>query len=281
MVDIFSKQNGGPSVQDMLFANWWMYFSILFYEASPRPPRGTPSRIIFAMWWLTVLVLMNAFTGHMKATMMVRPEPDRIDSMKELAEHEDMKTFIWEGTAYESLLRGSRNVPEYQAVWEMVARCNGTFDTKSLYSRANLIAVQNGDAVIVSDATTMRFHVAASCGVLRQGTFYFSREQFFPHKFAVALNRNEDPAFVAVVNQRISWMKESGLLDAWMEEEYGDWQKCASGSGEDTYSPLSMFEMQSIFFIYLMFSAASAIGFLLELLVGGTAVSDFYIMQTA
>lgn len=226
------------------------------------------------MWWLTVLVLMNAFTGHMKATMMVRPEPDRIDSMKELAERGHVKTFIWEGTAYESLLSGSRNVPEYRAVWEMVVRSNGTFDTKSLYSRENLIAVQNGDAVIVSDATTMRFHVAASCGVLRHGTFYFSREQFFPHKFAVALNRNEDPAFVTVVNQRISWMMESGLLDAWMEEEYGDWQKCASGSGEDAYSPLSLFEVQSIFVIYLMFGAASAIAFLFELLVGGLPVSN-------
>nr|XP_050035606.2 glutamate receptor ionotropic, kainate glr-3-like [Dermacentor andersoni] len=277
--------------------------------SSPRPPRGTPSRIVFAMWWLTVLVLMNAFTGHMKATMMVRTEPDRIESMKELAERGNMKTFIWEGTAYESLLRDSRNVPEYQAVWEMVLRCNGMFDNKLLYSRANLIAVQNGDAVIVRDASTMRFHVAARCGLLTQGTFSFSQEQFFPHKYAVALNRTEDPAFVAIVNQRfgpaladdfgvgrltlrlpplppllrssrsalglsvksrtrISGMKESGLLDAWMEEEYGDWQKCASGSGEDTYRPLSMFDMQSIFFIYFMFSAASAIGFLCELLVG-------------
>lgn len=74
-------------------------------------------------------------------------------------------------------------------------------------------------------------------------------------------------------------MMESGLLDAWMEEEYGDWQKCASGSGEDAYSPLSLFEVQSIFVIYLMFGAASAIAFLFELLVGGTVVSDFYITQ--
>ncbi|XP_072143776.1 glutamate receptor ionotropic, kainate glr-3-like [Dermacentor andersoni] len=268
MLEVFKKKKGGPSVQDMLSANWWMYFFMLFCEASPRPPRGTPSRIVFAMWWLTVLVLMNAFTGHMKATMMVRTEPDRIESMKELAERGNMKTFIWEGTAYESLLRDSRNVPEYQAVWEMVLRCNGMFDNKLLYSRANLIAVQNGDAVIVRDASTMRFHVAARCGLLTQGSFSFSQEQFFPHKYAVALNRTEDPAFVAIVNQRISWMKESGLLDAWMEEEYGDWQKCASGSGEDTYRPLSMFDMQFIFFIYFMFSAASAIGFLSELLVG-------------
>ncbi|KAK8774214.1 hypothetical protein V5799_011252, partial [Amblyomma americanum] len=169
---------------------------------APRTPSNVASRIVFAVWWMTIVVLMNAFTGHMKATMMVRPEPDRIDSMKELADRENMKTFIWKGTAYESLLRNSRNVPEYQAVWELVVRSNGTFDTNSLYSEANLIAVQRGEAVIVSDATTMRFHVATNCRKLRHGTFYFSREQFFPHKFAVALNRNEDPNFVATLNQR-------------------------------------------------------------------------------
>ncbi|KAH7964535.1 hypothetical protein HPB51_027224 [Rhipicephalus microplus] len=170
--------------------------------AAPRTPRGTPSRVVFAMWWLTVVVLMNAFTGHMKATMMVRREPDRIDSMKDLAKHNHMKTFVWKGSAYESLLKNSLNIPEYQAVWRMVVRCNGTIETKSLYSKANLIEVQQGLAEILGDATTMRFHVATNCGVLRHGTFYFSKEQFFPHKYAVALNRYEDPAFVAAINQR-------------------------------------------------------------------------------
>ncbi|KAH9373050.1 hypothetical protein HPB48_010025 [Haemaphysalis longicornis] len=48
---------------------------------------------------------MNAFTGHMKATMMVRPEPERIDSMKQLAQRQGIKTFVWQGSAYESLLK--------------------------------------------------------------------------------------------------------------------------------------------------------------------------------
>ncbi|KAH8025598.1 hypothetical protein HPB51_010365 [Rhipicephalus microplus] len=277
MFDLFSQRKMGTPIKDILLANWWMYFSVLFNEAAPRTPRGTPSRVVFAMWWLTVVVLMNAFTGHMKATMMVRREPDRIDSMKDLAKHNHMKTFVWKGSAYESLLKNSLNIPEYQAVWRMVVRCNGTIETKSLYSKANLIEVQQGLAAIVGDATTMRFHVATNCGVLRHGTFYFSKEQFFPHKYAVALNRYEDPAFVAAINQRAhprhlrnQDQLDGGewLLDGWMEEQYGDWRKCSAGS-EEVYQPLSLFEAQSIFVIYLMFSAAAAVAFLGELLVGG------------
>ncbi|KAL3192796.1 hypothetical protein MRX96_058659 [Rhipicephalus microplus] len=302
MFDLFSQRKMGTPIKDILLANWWMYFSVLFNEAAPRTPRGTPSRVVFAMWWLTVVVLMNAFTGHMKATMMVRREPDRIDSMKDLAKHNHMKTFVWKGSAYESLLKNSLNIPEYQAVWRMVVRCNGTIETKSLYSKANLIEVQQGVAAIVGDATTMRFHVATNCGVLRHGTFYFSKEQFFPHKYAVALNRYEDPAFVAAVNQRsvarmalaaacwvdviVRYVKSTptsfakpgsagrwrvGLLDGWMEEQYGDWRKCSAGS-EEVYQHLSLFEAQSIFVIYLMFSAAAAVAFLGELLVGGLPV---------
>ncbi|KAH9373051.1 hypothetical protein HPB48_010026 [Haemaphysalis longicornis] len=148
------------------------------------------------------MVVMNAFTGHMKATMMVRPEPERIDSMKQLAQRQGIKTFVWQGSAYESLLKNSRDVPEYQGVWEMVARSNGTMGTESLYSEANLVDVQQGKAVIVSDMNTMRYRVSHACRLLPHGTFYFAREQFFPHKFAMALNKKVEPTFVSLMNQR-------------------------------------------------------------------------------
>ena len=51
-----------------------------------------------------MIVLMNAYTGHMKAMMMVKPEPIRINSMAELALHE-IPVYVWRGTAYEALLR--------------------------------------------------------------------------------------------------------------------------------------------------------------------------------
>ncbi|XP_029837253.3 uncharacterized protein LOC115321114 [Ixodes scapularis] len=207
---------------------------------------------------------MNAFTGHMKATMMIRPEPERIDSMKALSAHPNMRTLIWKGTAYEALLKNSKDVEEYQAVWKMVERCNGTYETNSLYSMNHLRSVLSGEAVIVSDVTTMRYHVSRTCHLFRDANYYFAKEQFFPHKFAIALRNGTDSRFTEFMNKRINWVVESGLLQAWMNREYGDWAACSAANHEEVYTPLSIFEVQSIFLLYLMFTAISVAAFLLE-----------------
>ncbi|KAH7953544.1 hypothetical protein HPB49_009739 [Dermacentor silvarum] len=85
--------------------NWWLYVSAMFMESSARTPRNTAGRIVLAAWWLTVVVLMNAFTGHMKATLMLFPEPERIDTFMKLSRQTDITPFLWGGGAYEELLK--------------------------------------------------------------------------------------------------------------------------------------------------------------------------------
>nr|XP_054930392.1 glutamate receptor-like [Dermacentor andersoni] len=85
--------------------NWWLYVSAMFMESSTRTPRSTAGRFVLAVWWLTILVLMNAFTGHMKATLMLFPEPERIDTFMDLSRRKDVTPFLWRGGAYEQVLK--------------------------------------------------------------------------------------------------------------------------------------------------------------------------------
>lgn len=73
---------------------------------STEPPRSDALRVLSQTWWMNTLVLMTAFTGHMKATMMIKAEPVRIESMAELAT-KDMPVYVWRGTAYDALLKVS------------------------------------------------------------------------------------------------------------------------------------------------------------------------------
>ncbi|CAN7985451.1 unnamed protein product, partial [Ixodes pacificus] len=181
---------------------WWIYFSAMFCESSPRTPPNIPGRIVLAVWWLTIVVLMNAFTGHMKATMLIRPEPQRIDSVKALTAHPKMRTLVWKGSAFEALFKNSKDVEEYQALWKMVVRSNGTYETNALYSIDNLRSVLHGKTVIVGEITTMRYHVSRASRLFRNASFYFAKEQFFPHKFAVALRKGTNSSFLDFLNKR-------------------------------------------------------------------------------
>ncbi|KAL1473251.1 hypothetical protein MTO96_022401, partial [Rhipicephalus appendiculatus] len=92
-------------IRELLQDNWWMYMSAMFMEPPMHSPHSTPGRLVLGAWWLTIVVLMNAFTGHMKATMMLLPDRQRIDTFLELSRQEDITPFLWKGGAYEELLK--------------------------------------------------------------------------------------------------------------------------------------------------------------------------------
>ncbi|KAM7311010.1 putative glutamate receptor, partial [Ixodes scapularis] len=112
-----------------------------------------------------------------------------------------MRTFVWKGSAFEALFKNSKDVEEYQAVWKMVVRSNGTYETNSLYSIDNLRSVLQGKAVIVGEITTMRYHVSRASRLFRNASFYFAKEQFFPHKFAIALRKGTNSSFLDFLNK--------------------------------------------------------------------------------
>ncbi|XP_037568109.2 uncharacterized protein LOC119448980 [Dermacentor silvarum] len=233
-------------------------------------PRGSPGRLILAAWWLTVLVLMNAFTGHMKATMMLFPEPKRIDSFKDLSQRTEIRPFLWKGGAYENLLKKSLDVEEYRKVWNLIVTHDGLREDKHLYDEENLREVLEGKAVIVSDYTTTLYQASQTCRRrLAAGSYYFAKEPTFSTKLSMAVSRSVDPALMQLMNERASRLVESGVIKAWMETQLGDWRSCLLAKREETYSPLSLFEVQSVFLVYLISAGFSVAFFLVEILVGG------------
>ncbi|XP_075543546.1 glutamate receptor 2-like isoform X2 [Dermacentor variabilis] len=251
-------------IRESFGKNWWLYVSAMFMESSTHTPRSTAGRLVLAAWWLTVVVLMNAFTGHMKATLMLFPEPERIDSFMDLSHRKDVTPFLWGGGAYEELLKKSLDVEEYRGLWNLIIARDGLRDEAHLYTDDNLRLVLEGKAVIVSDYTTMLYQASRACRRhLAPGSYYFAKERAFPTTLAMGVSRSADPALVQFINQRVSWLTESGVLKAWLETQLGDWRSCLLADHEDTYSPLSLFEIQSVFTMFLI-----CIGFAIAVFIG-------------
>ncbi|KAH6936332.1 hypothetical protein HPB50_016162 [Hyalomma asiaticum] len=240
LVDISVRTKQGESIRlwRILEENWWLYFSAMFMESSTRLPEYTPARTVLGVWWLTVLVLMNAFTGHMKATMMLFPEPERIDSFKDLAQRTDIRPFLWKGGAYENLLKKSLDVEEYRKVWHLIVAHDGLREDKHLYDEENLREVLEGKAVIVSDYTTTLYQASQTCRLrLAAGSYYFAKEPTFSTKLSMAVSRTVDPELFQLINERSSRLVESGVIKAWMETQLGDWQSVPLGQARRDVQP--------------------------------------------
>ncbi|XP_075740168.1 ionotropic receptor 93a-like isoform X2 [Rhipicephalus microplus] len=249
--------------------NWWAYTSAMFMEPPMHTPDSSPGRLVLGAWWLTILVLMNAFTGHIKAIMMLLPDPVRIDSFTDLSQREDITPILWKGGAYEDFLKRATDVEEYRGVWNLVIRRDGLRDEAKLYDDENLRMVLEGKAVILSDVTTLTYHASRTCRrPLAAGRYYLAKESTFPHPLTMASHRSNNPTLREFIDKRVGWLFETGVLKAWIEKQLGDWQSCLFQESEENYSALSLSDVQSVFFLFLTFASFSIIVFISELLIG-------------
>ncbi|EEC03558.1 hypothetical protein IscW_ISCW003050 [Ixodes scapularis] len=164
VVDIIRPTPAGKTKLSLLSLwneQFWKYFENMLTEASAESPGDTPSRILSAVWWMAVIVLMNAFTGHMRACMMIKSQTDTIDSLAELVTRTQVKPYVWGGTAYVFMLRDT-GTPEYQSIWRSVERHQSMLPTEKLYSRDVLNEVMEGKAVIVSDRSSLVYKTRGS-----------------------------------------------------------------------------------------------------------------------
>ncbi|KAH8025292.1 hypothetical protein HPB51_005763 [Rhipicephalus microplus] len=66
-----------------------------------RPMRDVIGRVVFSVWSLSVLVLMNSFQGTMKASMSVKTPTERLETFHDIAVRPYLKPIIVRGTTFE------------------------------------------------------------------------------------------------------------------------------------------------------------------------------------
>ncbi|KAL1460393.1 hypothetical protein MTO96_043318 [Rhipicephalus appendiculatus] len=176
----------------------------------------------------------------------------------------------WIGLVGDLYRNKSLDVEEYRKVWHLIVTHDGLREASHLYDEENLREVLEGKAVIVSDYTTTLYHASRTCRLrLAAGSYYFAKEPTFSTKLSLAVSRSVDPDLFELINERSSRLVESGVIKAWMETQWGDWQSCLLAKREETYNALSLFETQSVFLLFLLAAGVSVVVFLAEIIIGG------------
>lgn len=81
--------------------------SCMFITGEQHPPPPMDSlRIAWISWYCGVtLILMNAFAGQMKASMLFKAETARLESMRDLYEHPQVRVYIPKDSAVENIMK--------------------------------------------------------------------------------------------------------------------------------------------------------------------------------
>ncbi|KAH7938221.1 hypothetical protein HPB49_021755 [Dermacentor silvarum] len=218
-------------------SHFWSFVENSFLEASKYTPKRLSARVVVGSFWLLVIVVTTVVAGQMKAMMMVREEADRIDSMRHLASRPAMKPYTVAGSAGVSSVRDSKD-PDYQTVWRMMQKHKTDLPTSVVLADQTLLEVVAGKAVLILSRASVATRATAACASFERGEFYLAREPMFKFNSVFYINKRLSPTRRQAINNRILWLRESGLVAKWWQESSGNWEGCGQviSDGRLTFS---------------------------------------------
>ncbi|XP_067141322.1 glutamate receptor ionotropic, kainate 5-like [Centruroides vittatus] len=243
---------------------FWAYLGTIFCESMSMNPSFDSTRIVIAVWWLAVIVLMNGFSGNMKANMMQRPEPDKIQSIKELVTRPHIRPIVMKGTAYETYIKTAPS-EEFKKLWDMILDHDGLLLPSEMFSVETLEEVKNGESVYIAEPVTLKYYVGKNCKEFEDAFFYFSREIFYPHYFTVSFRKDLRKDVRRVLDTTMRRILEGedfdGKLMMKINHEFG---RCTFQDNAQQEKTLNMEDLLGIFGLFLMGLGAATVVFVIE-----------------
>ncbi|EEC20427.1 hypothetical protein IscW_ISCW015107 [Ixodes scapularis] len=244
----------------------------LVLEASPRTTMDPHIRIVIAFWWLMLIVLMNTFTGHMKASMTVQEELPRLDSVQDVVDHPDVTPVIIRGSTFEEVFQESTR-RDHQLLLRRARQAQSVLPPRQIFTKSVFDDVLAGRKVIFLDTMLFHYWVGRFYERLPHGEFYLAREAVLYPAMCMWLNRNVDPQLARVIHIRTRWIAESGLAQRWKYLLVERSQRKSGGLSDSQGQPLSMassLQLQDIAAVMQLLVAGlcvALITFLAELVV--------------
>ncbi|KAL3245956.1 hypothetical protein MRX96_058045, partial [Rhipicephalus microplus] len=261
---------GGSFVWEM-YENAWDILRSFAYEGHTANTISHGGRLLYSIWWLTVLVLTNGFAGQLKASMAIKTEPRRFRSADEVAYQPAIRPMVWKDTVYETYIRTSER-PSMRDLTRQVHRHGGLMPITDMYSAKSMEQLYSGRAVIVSDHYVTMHMLAKQCR-LSGGKLYVAPEVLFSRFCTVAHSKHLPRKLERRIHaNRITSLVESGLNMKWEENSMQEWFRCqamqqagSSQTGELSFKVLRYDDMAAIFSLWAIMAALSVTVFLFEL----------------
>ncbi|CAN7948603.1 unnamed protein product, partial [Ixodes hexagonus] len=173
----------------------------LVLEASPRTPRDPHIRIVIAFWWLMLIVLMNTFTGHMKASMTVQEELPRLDSVQDVVDHADVTPVIISGSTFEEVFKESTR-RDHRLVLERAQQAKSVLPAREIFTKSTFDEVLAGRKVIFLDTLLFHYWVGRFYERLPRGEFYLAKEAVLYPAMCMWLSRSVDSRVAKAIHIR-------------------------------------------------------------------------------
>lgn len=267
------RMNGRPSSFSSSWSRYfWRFFENTFCEASSDTPAEIPLRIVVAVWWITIVVLMNAFASQMSACLMVKSEVDRIESLEDVAKRPHLVPYTLENSEMTWILKTSTR-ETYRQLWRMIRRHNSDISGLFKYPEKMLLEVVREKAVIIHAVLLSHGQVAEFCKNNQVGEYYIGKTLMRTWTFVMYMNRLLPQGQRKRMATFVTRFRESGIFDFRYNKLLSPLSTCRSDQGPPS---LDFGDMVSIFYLWAFCCLLAFIAFVAEVTVHWFATRPAY-----
>ncbi|XP_013785975.1 uncharacterized protein LOC106470002 [Limulus polyphemus] len=203
-------------------------------------------RVIRAFWWMTLIVLMQSFSGQLLATLVLNNDA-QIDDLNEL-DRLNILPVVEKGSHEHSVFKTDNGTLYRRLYMKMLEQTSLSFiPPKNLTADSILDLIKQGKIALVNDMLTLKAALAKRFNSNRACGFYIAKERFSTNTFVMVLRKGLSASFYQEVNKRVLHIVESGIVADSIEGNVKDYAKCLGT--EPDLKPLSVEDLRGIFIL--------------------------------
>ncbi|XP_077486472.1 uncharacterized protein LOC144097701 [Amblyomma americanum] len=244
---------------------FWMLFENMLCEASAVAPERAVLRIVSAAWWLAIVVLMNAFSGQMRACLLLKTELERINTLQDIAARPHLKVYLLKNTVPTRYLESSQGAVE-KKVWSMIRRDKSDLNGLLHFPEEMLYEIIQEKAVVIHANTVSQTEAGKFCSGGEIGEFYFGTESMYSLLFGAYINRHVNATLRKRIKRITTALFEAGIVYHTYDMALPPLDRCLNVEGKE--EDLTLGDMGSVFYVYCAFTAASILVFMAEMIAG-------------
>ncbi|KAM7284931.1 uncharacterized protein ISCGN_031929 [Ixodes scapularis] len=188
----------------------FLLFAMLLTKGPSRCPNNT--RMLIGVWWLGVLFTTTMFTSYMQASMTIKTEAPRIESIKDIVKRPDIMPIIIDGMSFDVILSTSTFAEDNQ-VWRRIQKQQSQWSFKRVFSLDTYEDVLDGKKVVFMEQSLYHYSVQLLYpDEPPKGLFYLGKDKAATLPCSMYVSYDAPQRVKKSLHRMSRWTCESGMM---------------------------------------------------------------------
>ncbi|XP_052069391.1 glutamate receptor-like [Mytilus californianus] len=238
-----------------LSSSMWLIYGAFVEQGGDAQPRSLSGRVMLSFWWIFTILMSATYTANLAAYLTVTIIDSPINSLEELARHEDIRPLIFSGANLHTLFQTAKT-SVYRQIWSKMEEM-----PKANHLETILSYVRTNEYALLLDNSVLEFIMLQDCK-----TYAVADETFNKAGLGFVLPEHSD--YLNAFNIAIMKMTEAGLIEKWREKWWpkSESDSCTSTDRSGSAQSLGLDSLFGLFYVYFGVVGIAVLSFIVELI---------------